>query len=581
MKSCFWKRASNSRKDETHPGVSDDDYFLISSVDTVLRHRGLSYQQVEDGLTEGANDGGIDAVYVFLNGLPVEDDSTPASANSHLELEIIQAKNERGFKETPFQRLVDHLPVLLQLEETPEMRTEFNQRLLDRFEIFRSTFLRASGRFPNLSVRVRYVTKSVDPPNDKVNLKASRLMDKVRESFREADVDVDFVGAAELNSRARERLTTVLNLKITEGPMSADKGGLVCLISLDEWFAFITSPDGRLRDEIFEENVRGYEGSTTINKSIAESLRQGGDTSPDFWWLNNGVTVLGRRVQTSGKKLVLEDPQIVNGLQTSRTIFQSFSSNSATETNGQAGDAGDGRNLLVRVIETQDESLASQIIKATNSQNRVSVASLRATEPFQRDIEEYFSRHGLFYERKKNQYKNQGKPRGQIVEVLELAQAVAAILLYQPHTARGAPSKLVRDPEYQRVFNRQTPFGAYYNSVLVLRRIDDFLEREVSLNRQQRGNIRFHLARAATAFALSSSRPRPVAVTKLNLDSFDSRRLRPVLAWVEEARDAAEKATGSNDLNVLAKSAEWSREIDRRLSRYTSKSRWPKKTGNW
>ena len=63
---------------------------------------------------------------------------------------------------------------------------------------------------------------------------------------------------------------------------------------------------------------------------------------------------------------------------------------------------------------------------------------------------------------------------------------------------------------------------------------------------------------------------------------FTSARLTPVHEWVIDARLAAEKVRGTRDLNVLAKGAEWSREIDRRLSRYTDKMRWPKKIKrNW
>lgn len=111
-----------------------------------------------------------------------------------------------------------------------------------------------------------------------------------------------------------------------------------------------------------------------------------------------------------------------------------------------------------------------------------------------------------------------------------------------------------------------------------MQRIDDYLEKaQPALNRQERGNIRFQLARAATAFALSSSRPKPAVLAKVNPAAFDAAHLDLVYEWVMEARVAAEHLRKTSDPNVLAKSAEWSREIDRRLSRYTDKTRWPKR----
>jgi hypothetical protein len=574
------------QKSQTHPELSDDEYFLINSVDTVLRARGLSHQEIEDGIVEGPNDGGIDAVYLFQDGNLLEDDSAVSGAERpQLELEVIQVKNEQGFRELALQRLLDHLPLLLQLDPPENLSSEFNERVLERFHLFRTVFLRLSSRFPVLTIRVRYVTKAVEPPNSKVALKSQRLKAKIQDFFREASISVDLIGAADLNDRARERQSSVLEMRVSEGPISAEKGGLVCLVSLMEYMNFITDHEGRLRDEIFEENVRGYEGATLINRGIGDSLREGDDSIADFWWLNNGVSILGRRVQATGKKLVIDDPQIVNGLQTSRNIFQYFADRAfyAKKPKAETRHEGSIRQLLVRVIEAEDEALAAQIIKATNSQNRISIASLRATEPFQRSIEEYFLRRGLYYERKRNQYKGQGKPRKDIVEVLELAQAVGAIIICQPHTARGKPSALVRDPLYKRVFNHKTPLAAYWNCIQVMRRVDAFLEgRPETPNRQERSKVRFHLARAACAFALSSSRPRAQAIANLNVDSFVEAKLEPVLQWVLEARQATEKSTGVTDLEVLSKGPEWSAELDRRLSRYTAKMRWPKGlTAGW
>lgn len=386
----------------------------------------------------------------------VEDEAVTVAGSSELELEIIQVKNERGFKENVLQRLIDHVPLLLQLEPPDDLNLEFNESIRERFGIFRATYLQTSTTFPKLTIRVRYVTKSVEPPNVKVQSKQKRLEEKIHESLRDANVVTDFIGAVELNSKARERSNTIHELRVSEGPISAEKGGFVCLVTLTDWYRFIVDSEGRLRDEVFEENVRDYEGDTIINREIEASLRQGDSSAVDFWWLNNGVTVLGARVQTPGKKFVIENAQVVNGLQTSRNVYQYFNDSKAGEES-----EGTKRHLLVRIIEAQDDIIMSQIIKATNSQNRVSIATLRATEPFQRNIEEYFSQRGYFYERKKNQYKNQGKPRSQIVEVLELAQAVAAILLHEPHISRGQPSALVRDRLYERVFNKNTPLPAF------------------------------------------------------------------------------------------------------------------------
>jgi hypothetical protein len=569
-------------KTGTYPDISDDDYFLISSIDTLLMSRGLSSRQIEDGIVDGSDDGGIDAVYVFIDGHLVEDISDIAVADApRIDLEIIQVKSESGFKEMVLQRLLDHLPLLLQLDSDDAEGVEFNPRVIERFDTFRATYLSAAGRLPELTIAVRYVTKAVEPPNDKVHAKVSRLKVKINEQFPNSSVVVELVGAPELNAKVRERKPVALSLRVSEGPISSEKGGLICLISLADYFEFITDRDDRLRDSIFEENVRDFEGLTLINRGIAESLKRGDGASADFWWLNNGVTIISRKVQPSGKRLDIVDPQIVNGLQTSRSIYQYF--HNLRRQGGDALGASEGRvrQLLVRIIETQDDAVAAEVIKATNSQNKVSAANLRSAEPFQRAIEEHFRQKNLYYERKKNHYKNLGKRRSEIVEVLELAQAVGSVLLQQPNTARRMPSAFIREKLYSRVFSDKTPLDAYYHCLQIVRRVDEYLSTEGAVTgRHEKSNIRFHLARAAAAFALTSSRPRAAALARIDLSVLTDEFLAGVHEWVLVARAAAEKSAGTSDASILAKSAEWANEIDRRLSRYTDKVRWPKKLTN-
>ena len=127
------------------------------------------------------------------------------------------------------------------------------------------------------------------------------------------------------------------------------------------------------------------------------------------------------------KRLTLENPQIVNGHQTSVEIFEHFRSTPGEEK----------RSVLVRVIEPSSEDSHQRIIRATNSQTSIPIAFLRATEEIHRNIEDYFKSNGFYYDRRKNSYSNEGKPRDKIVGVPTLAQAVMAILLGRPNDARA------------------------------------------------------------------------------------------------------------------------------------------------
>jgi hypothetical protein len=128
------------------------------------------------------------------------------------------------------------------------------------------------------------------------------------------------------------------------------------------------------------------------------------------------------------------------------------------------------------------------------------------------------------------------------------------------------------------VFNQKTPLAAFLKCFLIVEAVDAFLKEQDDVSsRHERSNLRFHLARAVSAFALASSRPKPNAVAALDLKLFDDKKfMRAVLDWTIKQRDEAAKVTGVVDPGNLAKQSEWANQIDSMLSKYSGKQRWPK-----
>ena len=205
-----------------------------------------------------------------------------------------------------------------------------------------------------------------------------------------------------------------------------------------------------------------------INKDIHKTLALYEDPGvTDFWWLNNGVTILGTGASVAGKELCIENVQIVNGLQTTETIYKYF-------TSGIKGE--DERAILVKVILAADDDTRARIIKATNYQNTVDLSSLRGLDKIQRDIEDYFADHGWFYDRRKNYYKNLGKPADRIVSVPYLASAVNAVVLGDPTRSRKKRSRQLRDDQvYDEVFNPRWNFKVYLTALEITRIIENVL----------------------------------------------------------------------------------------------------------
>jgi hypothetical protein len=171
--------------------------------------------------------------------------------------------------------------------------------------------------------------------------------------------------------------------------------------------------------------------------------------------------------------------------------------------------ANDDRNLLVRVIVPEQAESRDRIIRATNSQTPIPAASLRATDKIHRDIEEFFRPYNLYYDRRKNYYKNEGRPIERVISIPYLAQAVMSIYLQRPDNARARPSSLLkRDDDYKNLFSLEHPIRMYYYCATLMQRVEEYLRSDtLSLQQKDRSNIKFHVAMYTALLAAGKLSP--------------------------------------------------------------------------
>jgi AIPR protein len=434
--------------------------FIVPSV--ILRDRGLSDEELRDGVIGSGGDGGIDSLYIFVDDVLVSDDTNLniAKHGARVDVEIIQSKLERSFTEPTLNKFIAVTNDLLTLSiDEDDFGDVYNSDVRRAFSIFRSTYRALLRKAPVLSLRYRYVT--VRPPspisaglqNRIVALKNSAL-----DRFQGAQVDVELLGAAELWQLILRQPRQVRLLPT--GRSTPGRDGYICLVSLSDANTFLRDEEGVPTQNIFEENVRDWQGLTPVNQSIAGELSEG--LNRDFWWLNNGITVLCSEYRNDDNLLTVTNPQIVNGLQTCKEIVQYFD-RPIVDLEGEGFDQNvhPDRSVLFKVIRVNDDDTRDRIIRATNSQNSVSMAMLRATDPFQRVIEEYLLPRDLYYERRKNYYSNRGRPSAKLISLPFMTQAVLTMFAFRPDDARARPSNpLKREEEYRSLFSSDISLDA-------------------------------------------------------------------------------------------------------------------------
>lgn len=486
--------------------LSADKYFELFVAEQLLKHFDLSYDEIEPGLVDGGGDGGIDGFFVFVNGELVREDTDLSGLKKDVVIEtiIFQAKTSATFSEKAVDSVTATLRDLFDLSKPLDKFTAvYNKELLAAVKIFRDTVKELAPRFPKYIFSLYYASRG-DELHPNVKRKGELLADLVKSQFPGCSCQMEFLTATNLLGLARETPRMSYQIDVTGAPINT-KGGIVGLIKLREYVKFIRDEKGDLRRNLFEANVRDYQGATQVNAEIQKTLTE--RWPEEFWWLNNGITIVAGKVTQTGTTLTIEDPQIVNGLQTSREIFHYFKAANTT---------GDEREILVRVISPDTSDSRDRVIKATNSQTAISAASLRATDKIQRDIEQYLRPFGLFYDRRKNSHKNEGRPLDRIVGIPAMAQALMAVVLQKPGTARARPSSLLKkDEDYEKVFSESFPIEVFRASIELSRAAEAHLRGDATLSPEDRVNLKFYVAMYVAALAAGAATPTPAQIKGL------------------------------------------------------------------
>lgn len=484
---------------------SNTDAFTIFVLLQVGKDFDLTNAEIEESVVDGGQDGGIDSVLTMVNGQFIstqeEIENIKFTPQTDVTIILSQTKFETSFSESVIDKLYTSMPVLLNLESDETMLLRrFNPKLVDRIHMMRRLWLKSTSSGGSLSVQFLYATKANGiEVNASFVSKEKQLVQLTKEAMSQDQVTFKKLSAKQLMRLHQQPPISTEELRFRENPIpiqfSDTEYGYVGVVPLHDYHKFIMANGHRIKEYLFESNVRHFQGNVDVNRKIRDTLEN--DLARDFWWLNNGISIIASECRPAPKVLFLEEVQIVNGLQTSFLIAHHHNPSNTD----------DSRSLLVKVVVTNEKETIDKVISASNSQTPVAAAVLRATDEIQRDIENYFATQGYWYDRRKNFYKNHGKPTRRIFTIQGTAQAIESVLHRNPSAARANPTSLVKaDKSYARIFNHTIPYKAYLNCCLLNLSVKDFIKTHLPPEAKNHArNFAYHttriLATSITAMA--------------------------------------------------------------------------------
>lgn len=422
----------------------------------------------------GSDDCGFDGVAIIVNGnivKKVEEVDYLIKKNGYLDVAFIfiQSKSSSKFKGEQVGTFIFGLKNFFAAKSSiPENSQVQNLREL------KNKIYSNSIRFDNLPVLDVYFVSAGEwkSPEAITGRTEQELLDLEKAQIFKS-VDLSFIDAERLKSTYRElKRKTVKEIEFSNHvalPEINDvRQSFVGSLAASEYIKLITDAEGDLQKSLFEDNVRDFQGKNKINADISKTLSNP-DLQAAMAILNNGITIIAKKVEPIGGKMKLTDFQIVNGCQSSHVLYENRSKLSP------------GTHIVLKVIETTNHELSSKVIQATNKQTLVTDEAFESLSPFHKDLEEFYKAKAskidnpIYYERRSKQYDSTpGVPASQVMTLSTQIKAYVATTLAQPHSTHRYYGELL-EANRKSMFKPSDSHQLYYISCLALNRLERML----------------------------------------------------------------------------------------------------------
>jgi len=323
---------------------------------------------------DGAGDGGVDVAFLVLGDM-LEDGNHEGNT-----WYLVQSKHGSAFSGSS-TILIEGQKVLDNLRGNRPNLSSIGEEVSNRIRNF------ITNKGPNDKLKLVYAT------HEPLNENEKRAADDVRTIGRThlGDFfDIESISIQTIYNRITELQSTVnktsVQLKASLVPSGDDLWvGSVTLLDLYEFLKTYKQCTGDL-DQLYEKNVRKYlGGGRIVNKGISQTLK----SNPEkFGLFNNGITIVAEDVTNNNGQFTIVEPYVVNGCQTTKTIWQVLvekldtgASQLSSETQHWKDRLAKGI-VIVKIVKvgSQNEVELTNITRFTNSQNSVSRQDFIALE---------------------------------------------------------------------------------------------------------------------------------------------------------------------------------------------------------
>jgi hypothetical protein len=452
------------------------------------RYLGGDIKLLDDIATGGGDDEGVDVAAIVINGEAVTDPDDVSGAiedrdDNDVRAIFIQAKTSEKFDTKLIAKFLhgiesctkaaakrSSVPLGSGLSQTVAIL----QSVIDNIDRFRTT------RIP---VEIYYVTTAKQPSDEALReSQVTSAIDRLRDlDVYNDDLALKLHGRNEISAKEKERKGPQdIEFRFSRKQLIPETEGIeqayIGLIQANELIKILFDGDG-IRPGIFDDNVRLYQGDQNqVNLRIYSTL-----DSPRrdmFPFLNNGLTIVARKLTNVADRFSISGYQIVNGGQTSHQLVRWYRNLTCDKVSRVDSDL-TSVWVPIKIIETSDADIVSEVTIATNLQTSIAATDIQASTQDAKNVEQYFEQSGqdgLRYARQSGVSADPvGFTRLRVVTTPDLNRAVASCVFGESSRAIGSPNELTSEDSF--VWGGY-PVALYYVSAWIVYRVESYFRRK-------------------------------------------------------------------------------------------------------
>ncbi len=487
--------------------------FMLYSLGVLFKN--IDPEEIEAGIVDSAfrgetHDYGIDAIYLTGNNEIINspEELEEYDEYSKFEFHILQFKKGKSVDQATLLKFKEGLREVFILNNCSE---EKNQFMYDRINLYNEIKNSLYEKFSSsqISIHLYLVFGGVKEIIERDSLLTKQIAEAQRLLSENAYQNniyeiVDAQKLVDLDKKGEEIIDIIKYHKtlkyITEIENDKKLTGYISIINAEEIANLVKS----WQTALFEANIRDYYRRNDLNSKIFKTCTSEKD-SKYFWSFNNGLTITCRKVEElPNDKYRLHGIQIVNGCQTSNALYKALHNRERYQLLSKKAKDELAKNefkeleditnkflnpktsILVKIIETNDPELIYRITETTNSQTPIKTFSLKANDNIQQNIEQYLLEKEIYYERRVNYYKNQGKKN--TISIQKLFQLYCSQILFKPSQVKTNPKSMFQT-FYDEVFPSPNVKQMNYLLYLVPIKLDIKLNKHIRTLQRSRSEI--------------------------------------------------------------------------------------------